>query len=271
MRTVRYEEMLPHETVAARTAKPVAYLPLGILEWHGEHCAVGLDGVKAHELCIRAARRGGGVCMPVQFWGEDRETNVHDRNFDPKGKLADAMGLPHGFMAPGHMNGHVVSYQLLLHHMLYQIKSLGFRVIFMLYGHYPLVYDAQPVAREFMEANPGMRVYAGMESDPIRDAFPESEHEEFLRPLHDKHAGKWETSILKTLRPELVDLAQIPPEPGSTIVSIIDPECDIDVAEDPRCDDLDEYGAKITAKVIEGMNIVCDRLLAELEDEADKR
>ena len=32
MRTVRYEEMLPHETVAARTAKPVAYLPLGILE-----------------------------------------------------------------------------------------------------------------------------------------------------------------------------------------------------------------------------------------------
>ena len=105
-----------------------------------------------------------------------------------------------------------------------------------------------------------------MESDPIRDAFPESEHEEFLRPLHDKHAGKWETSILKTLRPELVDLAQIPPERGSTIVSIIDPECDIMVAEDPRCDDLDEYGAKITAKVIEAMNIVCDRLLAELQE-----
>ncbi len=40
------------------------------------------------------------------------------------------------------------------------------------------------------------------------------------------------------------------------------------MAEDPRCDDLDEYGAKITAKVIEAMNIICDRLLAELQEAA---
>ena len=264
MRTVRYEEMLPHEIVAARKRKPVAYLPLGILEWHGEHCAVGLDGVKAHELCIRAAQRGGGVCMPVQFWGEDRESNVHDKNFDPRGRLADAMGLPHGFMADGHMNGYLVSYRQLLMHMLYQIKSLGFRVIFMLYGHYPLVYDAKPVAEQFNRENPDLRVYAGMEADPIADALPAGEREQYLRPEHDKHAGKWETSILKELRPELVDLARIAPERGAPITSIIDPECGIVVAEDPRCDDLEQYGRKITAKIVEAMNLVCDRLLAEL-------
>ena len=79
-----------------------------------------------------------------------------------------------------------------------------------------------------------------------------------------KHAGKWETSILKELRPELVDLARIPPERGAPITSIIDPECGIVVAEDPRCDDLEQYGRKITAKIVEAMNLVCDRLLAEL-------
>ena len=92
MRTVRYEEMLPHETVAARTAKPVAYLPLGILEWHGEHCAVGLDGVKAHELCIRAARRGGGVCMPVQFWARTGKPTCTTGTSIPRGSWPTRWG-----------------------------------------------------------------------------------------------------------------------------------------------------------------------------------
>jgi creatinine amidohydrolase/Fe(II)-dependent formamide hydrolase-like protein len=103
-----------------------------------------------------------------------------------------------------------------------------------------------------------------MEADPIADALPAGEREQYLRPEHDHHAGKWETSILKELRPELVDLARIAPERGAPITSIIDPECGIVVAEDPRCDDLEQYGRKITAKIVEAMNLVCDRLLAEL-------
>jgi len=39
---VMYEEMLPHEAVAARKACPVAYLPIGGIEWHGEHNCLGL-------------------------------------------------------------------------------------------------------------------------------------------------------------------------------------------------------------------------------------
>jgi creatinine amidohydrolase/Fe(II)-dependent formamide hydrolase-like protein len=41
MSKVRYEEMLPSEIRAARTACPIVYVPLGTLEWHGEHDAVG--------------------------------------------------------------------------------------------------------------------------------------------------------------------------------------------------------------------------------------
>ena len=40
---------------------PVAYLPLGTLEWHGLHNPVGLDALKAHALAVRCARSGGGV------------------------------------------------------------------------------------------------------------------------------------------------------------------------------------------------------------------
>lgn len=258
MRTVRYEEMLPHEIVAARRAKPVAYLPLGILEWHGEHCAVGLDGIKAQELCIRAAQRGGGVCMPVQFWGE---TRCHD-TCDPQGKLADAMGLPHGYLNEENMNGYIIDYELLLGHMLYQIKCLGFKAIYVHCGHDPSCLRVVPAMRKFMNDNPDVRAYAGMDDDIIREVFPLAEQEGYLRNPIDDHAGKWETALMTVLRPELVDLTQIPAD--GTITSIIDPDVGIVCAEDPRCDDLEEYGKTIVAKIIEAMNLMCDRMLADL-------
>lgn len=261
---VRYEEMFAHEIKNARQKKPVAYLPLGILEWHGEHNIVGLDGVKALELCIKAAEQGGGLCMPIQFWGENRETHVHDKNYDPKGNIAKAMGLPNNFMNSGHMKGYIIDYKKLIMHMLYQIKSLGFKVVFILCGHYPLVSPAREAAKIFLKENKNMRVYAGMEADPIIDAFPKSQQEDFLPLNGDHHGGKWETSIMKSLRPDLVDMKQISRIPGETITSIIDPECDIFVAVDPRCPDLDKYGNNITKKIITAMNTICDKLLKEL-------
>ncbi len=44
-RKVRFEEMFPWEISAAMAEAPLCYLPLGTLEWHGEHAAVGLDAL----------------------------------------------------------------------------------------------------------------------------------------------------------------------------------------------------------------------------------
>ena len=59
-REVRFEEMFPWEIAAAMAEAPLCYLPLGTLEWHGEHAAVGLDALKAHAVRVRAAQRSGG-------------------------------------------------------------------------------------------------------------------------------------------------------------------------------------------------------------------
>jgi creatinine amidohydrolase len=40
-REVRFEEMFPWEIAAAMAEAPLCYLPLGTLEWHGEHAAGG--------------------------------------------------------------------------------------------------------------------------------------------------------------------------------------------------------------------------------------
>ncbi len=67
---IQWERMLPAEFRAALAALPVIFLPLGTVEWHGEHNALGLDALKAHELCVRAAHRaGGGVVHPPLYGG----------------------------------------------------------------------------------------------------------------------------------------------------------------------------------------------------------
>ena len=40
---MRYEKMLPHQIRAAIAANTPVVLPLGVLEYHGEHMAVGMD------------------------------------------------------------------------------------------------------------------------------------------------------------------------------------------------------------------------------------
>ena len=52
---VDYEELLPHEFEARLAQRPVGYLPIGTLEWHGVHNALGADFLQARGLFRRAA------------------------------------------------------------------------------------------------------------------------------------------------------------------------------------------------------------------------
>ena len=65
MLKMRYEELLPHELEEILQTCPVAYFPLGTLEYHGPHLAIGNDALKAEALCARACERTGGVLIPT--------------------------------------------------------------------------------------------------------------------------------------------------------------------------------------------------------------
>ena len=55
----RIYRMRPSELVEQRKKLPVAYIPLGTIEWHGMHNPLGADGLQGQELCRRCAREGG--------------------------------------------------------------------------------------------------------------------------------------------------------------------------------------------------------------------
>ncbi len=61
----RYEHLYGAELFDLIQERPLAWLPLGILEKHGWHLPWGLDGLKAHAVCLRLAKKFGGVVLPA--------------------------------------------------------------------------------------------------------------------------------------------------------------------------------------------------------------
>ena len=66
---VEYERLLPYQFQTRIKSHPLVYVPVGSLEWHGEHMALGNDALKMHALCCEAARLGGGIVYPPIFYG----------------------------------------------------------------------------------------------------------------------------------------------------------------------------------------------------------
>jgi creatinine amidohydrolase len=201
---VRYEEMLPHEIVEARTACPVVYVPLGGVEWHGEHNCVGLDTVKIHALAMKCAETHGGVAMPALFFGEPRESHLMEARGASSARIAEKMGLPPENFAPGYMHTSTLEeherYVRLLVHILFQMESLGFRAIVLMAGHYPLLRHARAAVDIYGLEGGKSRAWACTGYELVRDEIPDA----------GDHAAAWETSLMMVLRPDLVDLSRLP-------------------------------------------------------------
>ncbi len=81
---VRLEFLRPKELEEARAACATIFQPLGTIEWHGVHNVVGVDAVKAHALCVRAAQTGGGLVAPALYGGVGGLNEPHTFIMDPE-------------------------------------------------------------------------------------------------------------------------------------------------------------------------------------------
>ena len=176
----RMEEMNPDEFAQALEESPVAYVPMGTLEFHGYHLPIGNDALKAHAVCLRAAEQTGGVVLPPQFWG----------------------------MGGGHkawMTSIIVEAETVrsgLEVTLRRLVEMGFRAIVVVTGHYP---------GEQVELVKAVAKTIGAEAGGRCQMWALPEYEAYMGegPARSDHAAIWETSILMELRPELVNLAAL--------------------------------------------------------------
>lgn len=198
---VRYEFLRPEQIVERRSAFPLAFVPLGTLEWHGPHNPVGLDGLKAHGLCVRAAEKCGGLVFPVVWYGEHRESHLMEINAGAGATIRERMGLSHDDFAPGYTGGGTIfaqaeDYLRLLWKIASQVKSLGFIALIFFNGHYPLSHYGRFV-EHLARRHLGLTMWAGHEGELLAEVG---------KPGHGDHAGKWETSLMMSIDANRVDL-----------------------------------------------------------------
>jgi len=192
---VCYSELLPHEFRKRLAERPIAYLPLGTLEWHGEHLPLGSDAIQSEGLMIECARKLGGIVMPPIHLGPDRAKLTDDGNMLVGMDYARTTTPPHQldgscYWIPKGLHMAVID------SILSQLKRAGFRVVFA-DGHGPSRLNWAENIEE-REARFGLKLF-GVTED-IRKQWK----------CQIDHAGRNETSIMMKLRPELVDLSQLP-------------------------------------------------------------
>lgn len=177
-----WERLLPAEYRAWQAALPVAFLPLGTVEWHGEHNALGLDALKAHALCVRAARRaGGGIVHPPLYGG------------------MGGLDRPATVVIEGEYTWENHLLRPWLERLCSEMHRQGFRAIIILTGHYG--HNQQLVVRETaarMSERLRIPVWGIAEYWLAQDAGY----------LGD-HAGIGETSLLWHLEPGLVRIERL--------------------------------------------------------------
>jgi creatinine amidohydrolase len=214
---VRYHLLRPDQVAARRKQCPVAYVPIGTIEWHGVHNPLGADALQAEGLAVLAARTGGGLAFPPLYYGESRVESLMEANSDGRALIAERMGLSAENFSPARhpfsAAEQVHNYQRLLLHVLAEVESLGFRVGVLVAGHYPLIDHARAAVLLFNRREQSKR--GGMLAWACGDWLLVAER----YPGAGDHAAGWETSHLLHLHPERVDLGLLPPK-GQKLVGV---------------------------------------------------
>lgn len=182
---VRLEYLMPREVESAMAACPTLYLPLGTIEWHGLHNVVGLDAVKAHELCIRAAQQGGGLVHPPVFGGVGGMDQPHTFVIDPEDSLEPKTLRPW------------------LERLCFEAARNKFKAIIVLTGHYGA---GQQIAVRETAVRMTKVLHIPVLGTP-----------EYFLGLDEgyfgDHAAFFETSIMMHLFPDKVDVSRLGEEP----------------------------------------------------------
>ena len=187
---VRWEYLFPDELEQRFADCPVAWLPYGLCEPHGPHNAVGLDGLKAHAVCVRAAQTGGGIVAPLDMW------HIHEvGGYALWAARMVGESRPWLTAMPPWQHLKHVAYHLRA------VAAMGFEAAILLTGHYGPNWQDLKTLVGLLQPHFATRFYA----------LPDFECNQ---PGYDgaggDHAGRVETSLLWALEPDCVDISRLP-------------------------------------------------------------
>ena len=231
MKYIKFEESRPEAVRAMLAEHPIAYVPMGALEWHGEQNPLGLDGIKAYALCEAAAARTGGVLFPPVYWG-----------------APDTVPFPFTFKFKRSVFRNIVRGTLK------NLQGMGFKMIIILTGHYPpsLINLLKKECRRFNKQGGSFAIGAPEQFFAIDIDY------------YGDHAGMWETSIMMAIRPDLVNLDLLPAG-----LSTLERMKKLGVmGQDPKEKAGAEKGNKAIERIVTGISELVEKVLKDQNDRA---
>jgi creatinine amidohydrolase len=198
---VRLAHLRPAEAQAAMARAPIAWVPLGAVEYHAEHLPFGTDGFTATAVVERAARIAGGVVLP---WSA---------------LTIGTLALPWSLRYDRDLVERALRSTLL------QLADHGARVVVVHTGHGPLDLShlIKRVCAEVEATAPG-----GPDFRAYGVCYLELNAAERVGlgtdwPVAIDHAAIVETSWALAVAPDLVRLERLPEDPDGTMLAVYGP------------------------------------------------
>jgi len=200
-REVRMQMLRPAQIIAERERVPLAFLPLGPLEWHGPHLPLGVDPLNAETAALRVAQEVGGVVLPTLHVGTERERNpdmLEAIGFAREDYLV-GMDFPANAMPSFYYPEEVLA--VVVRATLGLLVRQGYKLAVLMNGHAAEnhLITLQRLAVEFTNESP-MRVVLLV---PI-PGYTQGDDWSYA------HATAGETSVVMAVAPETVDVTTLP-------------------------------------------------------------
>lgn len=255
--------LFPDEIVKAREQNGLVILPIGPVEWHGPHLAMGCDNLLAHDFARRLARQLQCPYYPPLFVSTERERNpnmLEALGFN-RDAFVEGMDFPKLPMASAYFREE--TFALVVRDILsILLCRMRFKHVLIVNGHGA---DNQKAVlnRLCMEYNSGQSEKRVMWVYP---AFPRS-----LIAGAIGHAASHETSMLAAAWPACVDLTRLPAtgKLKNTDYAVVDgetfdlaptPEHTLREEQDPRTKTDVEWGK---AQIEKAVGEVIEQVKAE--------
>lgn len=235
-----YAEMTPAEFEKRLQAAPIAYLPLGTLEWHGPHLPLGSDGLQSQGFFVELSSRVGGIILPMLFLGPDQRQIIEGQEF---------FGMDvFGFIdkKPEQLTGSTYwieddLFKALLERILANLARAGFKIV-VAHGHGPsTTFFAENILQ--WQDRFGLKLFHCLRA-----------HEEDNLGLQIDHAAANETSLMMAFNPDLVHMENLPIDAREWPKAIL--------GKDPRLFASPQYGHHVVRFQLERMEKLLRAALA---------
>ena len=228
---VLYIELTPEEFQERLIKAPIAYLPLGTLEWHGKHMPLGADGLISSGFFIELAKKIGGIVLPMLFLGPDNSKIIEGEEYygmdiqsypshHPQKLLGSAYWVKKNF------------FKQVLEVILKQLKRAGFKIV-VAHGH-------SPSTMAFYQSSKKWRSQLDLE---LFTCWRNDESDGM--GIQTDHAAANETSLMMAIKPELVKIDNLPRDKNMQPLGLL--------GNDPREFASADMGKKIITMQVERM------------------